>query len=396
MATLRRVKPSKPYAEFPLTPYSNGQWGKKIRGKQYCFGPWKDPDAALRRYHHELPSIQAGDRVLHTPEGDAAHGQLTVADACNLFLEARVQDVQAGKLTQRSWDDYKDAATRIVAFFGRTRDLSQVRPRDFAEFRAELAKGFGVHALARYVRLTRTIFNYSYDLELVDQPIRFGKQFRVPSTAEFRKHRAKSPARFFEAEELRGLLKAVEAEQSSVQIRAMLLLGINCGFINVDCCTLRRDNLSLESTPTLSMPRQKTGIQRRSVLWPETVDALNDAIAGNDPKAGAEGLVLLTCRRDAWKPSGISHAFRRVAKRAGVYTRGCTFSALRHTFRTVADETRDIPAVRLCMGHADNSIDGVYREHIKDDRLQNVADHVRVWLFGDASASSSATRGLPA
>ena len=43
---------------------------------------------------------------------------------------------------------------------------------------------------------------------------------------------------------------------------------------------------------------------------------------------------------------------------------GLGFYALRHTFRTVADATKDFPAIRLIMGHADASIDDVYREKI--------------------------------
>jgi len=62
---------------------------------------------------------------------------------------------------------------------------------------------------------------------------------------------------------------------------------------------------------------------------------------------------------------------------------GLGFYALRHTFRTVADATKDFPAIRLIMGHADDSIDDVYREKIDDTRLLAVTEHVRKWLFGD-------------
>ena len=58
----------------------------------------------------------------------------------------------------------------------------------------------------------------------------------------------------------------------------------------------------------------------------------------------------------------------------------------RGTFRTVADETLDFPAVRLAMGHlgeddAGIEMDNRYVTSISDDRLRAVANHVRAWLY---------------
>jgi integrase len=57
------------------------------------------------------------------------------------------------------------------------------------------------------------------------------------------------------------------------------------------------------------------------------------------------------------------------------------FYTLRHTFRTVADEAKDQPAVDFIMGHEVPHMSSVYRETISDVRLKAVADHVRAWLF---------------
>ena len=57
---------------------------------------------------------------------------------------------------------------------------------------------------------------------------------------------------------------------------------------------------------------------------------------------------------------------------------------MRHTFRTIADETCDFPAILRVMGHSDHTISDHYRERISDERLMAVTEHVREWLFGYA------------
>jgi integrase len=71
------------------------------------------------------------------------------------------------------------------------------------------------------------------------------------------------------------------------------------------------------------------------------------------------------------------------------------FYTLRHTFRTVADEAKDQPAVDFIMGHESPHMSSVYQETISDDRLRAVSDYVRAWLFPPAktAAKSPTTRG---
>ena len=66
-------RPSKPYADYPLTSHPCGQWCKKIRGKLYYFGPWNDPDGALKNYRARKDDLHAG----RTPRPDT--GAATVS-----------------------------------------------------------------------------------------------------------------------------------------------------------------------------------------------------------------------------------------------------------------------------------------------------------------------------
>ncbi|MEX0610554.1 MAG: hypothetical protein WD229_00420, partial [Pirellulales bacterium] len=72
---------------------------------------------------------------------------------------------------------------------------------------------------------------------------------------------------------------------------------------------------------------------------------------------------------------------RRVKAPAKLYRPGVAFYALRHVFETIASESRDQVAVNHLMGHANNTMAERYREWISDERLHDVVNIVRRWLF---------------
>src|SRR5262245_18982688 len=109
----KRVKPAKPYPEFPLTAHPVGQWCKKIRGKLYYFGLWDDPDGALAKYLEQKDDLHAGRTPRPDPEA------LTVKDACNSFLNAKRDKMEAGELSVRTWAKYKEITDLLVQAFGK-------------------------------------------------------------------------------------------------------------------------------------------------------------------------------------------------------------------------------------------------------------------------------------
>lgn len=374
----------KPHPDFPLTwNKASRYWCKKIRGKVHRFGA-RDCDAqtALDEYLRVKDDLLAGRKPRQSTDG------VTVRYACNHFLTDRSYQLESGELTQRSFDDYKKAAERLVTEFGANRLLEDLGPDDFSALRAKLAKGWAPTTLANEIQRIRVILNHAWKAAIIDKPIRTGPSFKRPPKRIMRQHRQAKGRKLFAADEIRGMVDA-----ASPELRAMILLGINCGLGNRDCAKLEFQHLDL-TTGWLDYPRPKTAVKRRAKLWPETVDAIQAVIAHRKPpkdEAFAQ-FVFITKYRGPWYSDKgvdcpISKETRKVLDGLGFKRKGVSFYALRHTFKTIADETRDFPAVEQVMGHEAPGIEAVYREHIGDDRLEAVADHVRSWLFTSEDGS---------
>jgi integrase len=379
-------KPAKPYPEFPLFPHAAGVWAKKIRGKLHYFGPWNDPDAALDKYLKQKDDLHAGRKPRVESEG------VTLKELADRFLNAKQSLVDAGELSPRTWAEYKAAADLLVACFGKMRLVVDLDPEDFASLRDKMAKKWGPHRLAKMIQYIRSVCKHGFDAGLIDRPVRFGPGFNRPTKKTIRLHRVKQGVKLFTAEEIRRLLDA-----AGTQLRAMILLGINCGFGNADCGNLPLTALDLEGG-WVNYPRPKTGINRRCPFWPETVEALREALARRQhPKAEEDArLVFITKYGLSWakdtSTNPISQAMAKSLQSLHINGRkGLGFYTLRHTFRTVADEAKDQPAADHIMGHESPHMSTIYREHISDERLKAVTDHVRKWLFGELSPKTVLT-----
>ena len=358
------------------------------------FGPWTDgPDrgaqAALDEYERQANDLHAG----RTPRPKAKG--LTVAELCNRFLTVKRHLIDTHELAPKSFADYFRVCKRIVDNFGRQRSVVDLGPEDFAKLRSALASKMGPTALFNEIGRIRVVFKFGVDEGLIDRALRYGQGFARPSRKTLRKVRAARGPRMFEADELRKLI-----DGAAQPLKAMILLGANCGFGQTDVANLPRAAVDLK-TGWIDYPRPKTGVERRCPLWPETIAALQEAITSR-PRASAPedaGLVFLTKYGRRWvrtKQSSkaketegpersvsldaVAQEFAKLKVDLDV-NGNRAFYALRHTFQTIGEDSGDLISVKAIMGHVDNSMSGTYRERISDERLRKVTDHLRAWLF---------------
>jgi site-specific recombinase XerD len=364
---------------FPLRLHATGQWTKKVRGRSYYFGT--DRDAALTEYSRVREDLEAG-RMPKPADGS----RVTLLRAVNEFLTHKTHQVKTGELGSRSFGMYYDSCEGMLAHFGKTVFVDQLTPADLLAYRHKLAKTRNATSIANEVTRARTVFRFAFENGLIDRPVRFG-EFKRPAKSVMRRDRAAKGIRMFEPTELRRILA-----EANPQIRAMILLAVNCGFGNSDVITLPISAVDLAGG-WINYPRPKTGIERRCPLWMETVIAMTAVLGKRKcPKDGNHADVFFISQRsEPWATgtrgsSGVTHEFRKVLDKLKLYRPGLSFYTLRHVFQTVADETGDYLATKRIMGHADHTIGNVYRERFADERLRKVTDHVRTWLYGEGGA----------
>lgn len=296
-------RPPKPYDGFPLGAHASGSWCKKIRGDLHYFGPWGTRvngklvrladdgwQAALERYQQQRDDLHAGRMPRAKREG-----ALTLGHLRGKFLTAKSRALDAKEITSRTYFGYRAMTDRLIRQFGEKRLVDDITADDFAALRADLAKTCGPVRLGNEIQTVRTLFKYGYESGLIDKPVRFGPEFKKPSASVLRRHRASKGKRLFEAAALRTLIA-----KASVQLKAMIILGLNCGFGNHDCALLPISAVNLE-TGWIDYPRPKNGIERRCPLWSETIAALEAAMAARPKPCDAEAanLVFLTTRGTA-------------------------------------------------------------------------------------------------
>jgi integrase len=374
-----------------------GKWGKVVDGVLTRIqedGCWQE---ALKEYEAQKEDLHAGRRPRGKRLAPGSEDQgLTVADLCNRFLTAKLRKQTSGELGSRMFQEYKDTTDLIVASFGKNRQVDNLAADDFEELRAQMAERWGPVRLSNAITRVRSVFKYGVDNGLLERSPRYGSEFRKPDKAVLRRHRARNGEKMLEADQLRRLIQS-----APVSLRAMILLGINCGFGNHDCATLPLSALDLDAA-WIDFPRPKTGISRRCPLWPETVAAMRAAVAERPApkdKDDAETVFLLSTGRrwvrntEKSRTDHLSVTFGELMKKLEFHRDSLGFYTLRHVFRTVADAARDPVAIDLIMGHADPSMGGHYRERVEDSRLKAVTEHVRQWLFGKPGDGHQETAG---
>ena len=310
----------------------------------YYFG--SDKQEALQRYIDQAAYLHGSNHNSQRPVGDS----MTLKQLCDIFLKYQFAKVKAYAITAQHYNDQVSSLNILMSFLGQRRSIKDISTLDLQNYKRKLQKHYNKssHRLNLHISNLKTLFHWAKKNDILKQ---------IPNIdAISRSKLTNKQRRIFTHEEINKLLTVADT-----QMKAMIWLGLNCGFGCTDCSDLQWKNLNLDNGRVV-FPRGKTGVPRDLPLWSETVDALKAV-----PKKGE--LVFYTARgnpfvRNALKidTSGnekyspinsIATKFARLIKKAGLdVPKGTGFYTLRRTAATMAARSGDPFAVQRLLGHA--------------------------------------------
>ena len=330
--------------KFPLTLHKTRQYCKKIKGKIYYFGT--DKKAALNRYLDQAAYLHAGK----LPRPKSTGHTLSIKTLCNLYLDHQESRSTIGEIRLRHLYDQTSLLRDFVRFVGPNRAVSDISTVELQNYRKKLIKaGKSPNTINNRIAAIKAMYNWALDNEVADNAPRLKAVKKVTPPKQ------EKPT--FTVSQIQKIL-----QNASPQMKAMIWLGLNCGFGCTDCAELEWKVLDLENG-RVCYPRRKTGIERNLPLCPETIQALKEL-----QKKGE--LVFYTRRGNPWvrairrkegdgtekytKDEAISKAFSKLMKKAEIRApKGVGFHTLRRTAATLAANSGYPFAVQKLLGHAD-------------------------------------------
>lgn len=368
-----------------LTQHVRGGWYKSINGTFKLIAGKREAatgEEADKVYEKKFAELWAG---VPNAAPMAPATEANVSDLFDQFIHAKRLLVADGKRSNRTLDEYVSCLQDFTDTAGPLR-FSDLRPYDFTRVYQAWSARFGVHRLSKYVAMVRTAFNWLAANGFIPAVPGYG-DFRQSTRAEFRLHKARQEEEgagvSFTTGELATLLDAADATQ-----RAQILLALNGGFGNTDLSEMRERVLDFEKG-WVDYRRGKTGVKRRCPLWPETIDAVRDAIPLSKIPGNAfstsDGRPLVQGTHDR-----LAVRFKTLCEGANCYREDRGFYALRHVFSTEAVKHGSTIFVKRITGHTSPEEDRVLDEHYVgqvDGKLCEIVNAVRHALLIEWSSA---------
>jgi len=314
---------------------STGQYYVTRARKRIYLGA--NREEALEKFHR----MSLG---LTQPEPPTVRVPLTAKELANRFLASQRANWRNPEETLRS---YKDWIGRFLKDHPRLR-IQDFTVEMFASWKLSLRKrNYSPESINHYLSAVRSMFNFAEESDLIEKmpPLK-----RVKNESSIKMGSQEKP--LYSPEQISSLL-----ENADIQLKAMLLLGLNCGFGPKDIHDLTWKDICEDR---IRLPRSKTGVCQTYQLWPETLEVLDNlrqertSLIKRLEKRGRirsdEGHIFITRFWKPWSKDSIAEQFRKLCDKAGVPCYG--IYRLRHCASTAMSLVATPHVHRRFMRHA--------------------------------------------
>ena len=358
--------------KFPLTPHPSGQYCKKIKGRMRYFGT--DKKQALERYLGQATYLHGCQRSMQT----ASNGKMTLKELCDLYLKYQESRVFADKLTPKHYNDQTGCVRKLNSFLGRERKIESILTLDLQNYKRRLQGSYrSVHRQNLHISVMKAMFHWARRNDILES---------IPNIDAISKGKiiVDQEKYTFDSQQINKLLSGAD-----VKMRAMIWLGLNCGFGCTDCGKLKWKDLYFKHS-RVKLARNKTGIRRNLPLWPETIKALKElSRSGQLVFYTSEGHPWVTTvvktksngEREYTPVNRITPTFSRLMKKVGIHApKGTGFYALRRTAATIAARSGDPFAVQRLLGHVDLTMATRYVQDVSE-QTDRVIENSRKYVL---------------
>jgi integrase len=369
MKTLKRKTRSD---KFPLTLHPTGQYCKKVKGKMYYFG--SDKKQALEKYLDQATYLHGCQNNLQQQK--PISDNMTLKQLCDMYLKYQYSKLQANDLTASHHNEQIGSINKLMAFLGQDININNISTLDLQNYKRRIQKSqVSVCRLNLHISIMKALFHWARKNDVLAN---------IPNIDAVSRGKIVHQEKFtFDPEQINKLLSVAD-----VKMRAMIWLGLNCGFGCTDCAEIKWIDLDLVNA-RVKLPRRKTGISRDLPLWPETVKSL-EKIPRTDK------LIFYTTRGNPYiqtlfKSDGngnrkyttlntITTNFSRLIKKSGLdVPKGTGFYTLRRTAATIAARSGDPFAVQRLLGHADLQMATRYVQNVSE-QTDRVIQNSRMYV----------------
>ena len=191
------------------------------------------------------------------------NGNMALKSLYNIYLQHQQAKAASVEITIRHYVDQISCLKKFMSFIGQHCKINEISTLDLQNYKRKLKRAYNsAHRMNLHMSIMKAVFHWARKNDILDYIPNIDS---VSCVKIIHKHR-----HVFTSEEIHRLINF-----ANVQMKAMIWLGLNCGFGYTDCAELKWSELDLVNG-RIKLAMKKTGVSRDIPLRPETIQSLEN------------------------------------------------------------------------------------------------------------------------